>query len=215
MTERDYAIRSFKEITLNAARHTEERMDLYYEKMKALMNNYQDLILENQMVLDELEQECQEKINENMAYALQYMDAYDYRMNLGKLKKEVNNIILIYGLCDMVNRAMTLVKYFTPNFGTEYYDVLYDCFCRHRKMADMEIMLELGMSRASFYRKKKAALRYLGYYFFEIVVPQYANRNLLNYKPLATFLQQGAFWYIFIFSSVLCQCAMLDRLSHR
>ena len=116
MTERDYAIRSFKEITLNAARHTEERMDLYYEKMKALMNNYQDLILENQMVLDELEQECQEKINENMAYALQYMDAYDYRMNLGKLKKEVNNIILIYGLCDMVNRAMTLVKYFTPNF---------------------------------------------------------------------------------------------------
>ena len=79
MTERDYAIRSFKEITLNAARHTEERMDLYYEKMKALMNNYQDLILENQMVLDELEQECQEKINENMAYALQYMDAYDYR----------------------------------------------------------------------------------------------------------------------------------------
>ena len=48
MTERDYAIRSFKEITLNAAQHTEERMDLYYEKMKALMNNYQDLILENQ-----------------------------------------------------------------------------------------------------------------------------------------------------------------------
>lgn len=87
MTERDYAIRSFKEITLNAAQHTEERMDLYYEKIKALMNNYQDLILENQMVLDELEQECQEKINENMAYALQYMDAYDYRMNLGKLKK--------------------------------------------------------------------------------------------------------------------------------
>ena len=39
MTERDYAIRSFKEITLNAARHTEERMDLYYEEIKALMNN--------------------------------------------------------------------------------------------------------------------------------------------------------------------------------
>ena len=167
MTERDYAIRSFKEVTLNAARHTEERMNLYYGKIKELMNNYQDLILENQMVLDELEQECQEKINENMAYALQYMDSYDYRMNLGKLKKEVNNIILIYGLCDMVNRAMTLVKYFTPNFGTEYYDVLYSCFCRHRKMADMEIMLELGMSRANFYRKKKAALRYLGYYFLK------------------------------------------------
>ena len=64
MTERDYAIRSFKEITLNASRHTEERMDVYYKKIKELMNDYQDLILE------ELEQECQEKINENMAYVL-------------------------------------------------------------------------------------------------------------------------------------------------
>ena len=65
MTERDYAIRSFKEITLNASRHTEERMDVYYKKIQELMNDYQDLILE------ELEQECQEKINENMAYVLQ------------------------------------------------------------------------------------------------------------------------------------------------
>lgn len=145
MTERDYAIKSFKEITLNAKRHTEQRMDLYYEKIKTLMSDYQDLILENQMVLEELEQECQDKINENMAYALQYMDAYDYRMHIGHLKKEMNNVILIYGLCDMVHRAMTLVKYFTPNFGEEYYDVLYGCYCRSRKAADVDIMIELGM----------------------------------------------------------------------
>ena len=45
MTERDYAIKSFKEITLNAKRHTEQRMDLYYEKIKTLRSDYQDLIL--------------------------------------------------------------------------------------------------------------------------------------------------------------------------
>ena len=65
----------------------------------------------------------------------------------------MNNVILIYGLCDMVHRAMTLVKYFTPNFGEEYYDVLYGCYCRSRKAADVDIMIELGMSRATFYRK--------------------------------------------------------------
>lgn len=80
----------------------------------------------------------------------------------------------------MVPRAMTLVKYFTPNCGKEHYDVLYSCYCRSRKVADMDVMLELGMSRATFYRKKKAALRYLGYYFFEIVVSQSANKR---YKP--------------------------------
>ena len=39
------------------------------------------------------------------------VDAYDYRMHIGHLKKEMNNVILIYGLCDMVHRAMTLVKF--------------------------------------------------------------------------------------------------------
>ena len=108
-------------------------------------------------------------------------DGTEYKMCIrDSLKKEMNNVILIYGLCDMVHRAMTLVKYFTPNFGEEYYDVLYGCYCRSRKAADVDIMIELGMSRATFYRKKKAALRYLGYYFFEIVVPQSANKR---YKP--------------------------------
>lgn len=180
MTERDYAIKSFKEITLNAKRHTEQRMDLYYEKIKALMCDYQDLILENQVVLEELEQECQDMINENMAYALQYMDAYDYRMNIGLLKKEMNNVMLLYGLCDMVHRSMTLMKYFTPNFGTEYYEVIYGCYCRNRRMPDADVMIELGMSRATFYRKKKNALKQLGYYFFEIVVPQSSSKR---YKP--------------------------------
>ena len=34
------------------------------------MTSYQKLILENQIVLEELDMECQEKINEDMAYVL-------------------------------------------------------------------------------------------------------------------------------------------------
>ncbi|MFR0841253.1 MAG: hypothetical protein ACLSH0_08680 [Mediterraneibacter faecis] len=33
----------------------------------------------------------------------------------------------------MVNRAMTLVKYFTPNVGSEYYDVLYGLLLQAQK----------------------------------------------------------------------------------
>lgn len=34
MTERDYAIKSFKEITLNAKRHTEQRMDVWKQQIE-------------------------------------------------------------------------------------------------------------------------------------------------------------------------------------
>ena len=65
-----------------------------------------------------------------------------------------------------------------------YYLVAYDAavgIIKHYRVDKMrDVMLELGMSRATFYRKKKAALRYLGYYFFEIMVPQSANKR---YKP--------------------------------
>lgn len=180
--ERDYVVKSLKEVTLRnrLLGDLDYYMDLHYENIKSLMRDYQDLILENQLVLQELEQECQEMINQNMAYALEYMSAYDYRMDIGKLKKEMNSIILIYGLCDMVHRAMLLVKFFTRDHGMEYYEVLYSCYCRAKKVPDIEIMDELGMSRATFYRKKKAALRYLGYYFFEVVVNQSKSQR---YKP--------------------------------
>ena len=66
MTDRDYAIKSMKEITFQMATHAqnylEVTMDRHYEDIKALMVNYQKLILENKMVLEELEMECQEKI---------------------------------------------------------------------------------------------------------------------------------------------------------
>ena len=51
MTDRDYAIKSMKEITFQMATHAqnylEVTMDRHYEDIKALMVNYQKLILEN------------------------------------------------------------------------------------------------------------------------------------------------------------------------
>lgn len=60
-------------MTVKVARQIDATMDCHYKKMKELLEWYQKLILENQMVLEELEQECQEKLNEDMAYVLQYM----------------------------------------------------------------------------------------------------------------------------------------------
>ena len=44
----------------------------------------------------------------------------------------------------------------------------------------MEIQQELGIGRTSFYKMKKQALGYLGFYFYEIVVPQAKDKR---FKP--------------------------------
>ena len=183
MTDRDYAIKSMKEITFQMATHAqnylEVTMDRHYEDIKALMVNYQELILENKMVLEELEMECQEKINEDMAYALSYLDVYGKQLNVTKLRHEMNNLMVIYGLSDMVYRGITLVKYYAPD-GVMLSEIIHSYFCSHYNKTDVEVQQELGIGRTSFYKMKKQALRYLGFYFYEIVVPQAKNKR---FKP--------------------------------
>lgn len=119
MTDREYAIKSMKEVTFQIASHTQDYLEVtmkrHYNDIKALMSNYRKLILENRIVLEEQEMECQEKINEDMAYALSYIGIYNQQLDVVKLHREMNNLMVIYGLSDMVYRGITLVKYYAPN----------------------------------------------------------------------------------------------------
>lgn len=83
------------------------------------------------------------------------------------------------GLSDMVYRGITLVKYYAPD-GVMLSEIIHSCFCSHYNKTDVEVQQELGIGRTSFYKMKKQALRYLGFYFYEIVVPQAKNKR---FKP--------------------------------
>ena len=183
MTDRDYAIKSMKEITFQMASHAQDYLEVtierHYTDIKELMTSYQKLILENQIVLEELDMECQEKINEDMAYALSYLSIYNNQLNVTKMHREMNNLMIIYGLSDMIYRGMTLVKFYAPN-GVMLSEILHSCFCSHYNKTDVEVQQELGIGRTSFYKMKKQALGYLGFYFYEIVVPQAKDKR---FKP--------------------------------
>lgn len=183
MTDREYAIKSMKEVTFQIASHAQDYLEVtmkrHYNDIKALMSNYRKLILENRIVLEELEMECQEKINEDMAYALSYIGIYNQQLDVVKLHREMNNLMVIYGLSDMVYRGITLVKYYAPN-GSELSEILHSCFCSSYAKADVEVQQELGIGRTSFYKLKKQALEYMGFYFYEIVMPQAKNKR---FKP--------------------------------
>lgn len=179
MTNREYAIKSFKEVTVQMMSQTEAKLDCHTEDMKRLLTYYSKLVIENKLVLEELEQECQEKINADMAYALQYLNQYDYRLNVGKLKGEINNIMMIYGLSDMIYRALILLQYYTPK-GPMHSEIIRACYCSQVKKDNIELQIELGISRSLFYKEKKQALRWMGYFFYEVVVAQASSGR---YKP--------------------------------
>ena len=79
----------------------------------------------------------------------------------------------------MIYRGRTLVKFYAPN-GVMLIEILHSCFCSHYNKTDVEVQQELGIGRTSFYKMKKQALGYLGFYFYEIVVPQAKDKR---FKP--------------------------------
>ena len=99
-----------------------------------------------------------------MAYALSYLSIYNNQLNVPKMHREMNNLMIIYGLSDMIYRGMTLVKFYAPN-GVMLSEILHSCFCSHYNKTDVEVQQELGIGRTSFYKMKKQALGYLGFFF--------------------------------------------------
>ena len=65
-------------------------------------------------------------------------------------------------------------------YGVMLSEILHSCFCSHYNKTDVEVQQELGIGRTSFYKMKKQALGYLGFYFYEIVVPQAKDKR---FKP--------------------------------
>ena len=184
ISERSYAIRSFKEVTEQAINYQEQLLDRHEKNMRKLLTFYRDLIEENEeneQVLEEIDQECQAQINEDLAYALQFLNVYDPRINLRRLSAAVDDTVFLYGLSDMLARGLALVRYFVPKKGELYSDIIREYFCRNVRNTD-EIIIEMlpDISRRQYYREKKRAIRLMGYYFYEIVVPQVRSGR---YKP--------------------------------
>ena len=181
ISERSYAIRSFKEVTEQAINYQEQLLDRHEKNMRKLLTFYRDLIEENEQVLEEIDQECQIQINEDLAYALQFLNVYDPRINLRRLSAAVDDTVFLYGLSDMLARGLALVRYFVPKKGELYSDIIREYFCRNVRNTD-EIIIEMlpNISRRQYYREKKRAIRLMGYYFYEIVVPQVRSGR---YKP--------------------------------
>ncbi|MDD3186740.1 MAG: hypothetical protein PHD56_08565 [Anaerostipes sp.] len=176
MTEKAYAIKSFQEVDARMVLQTEEELDRHFKDMKQLLKHYSKLLDVNKATMQELEEECMESIREDMNYALQYLNQYDYRVNVGYLKGEIHTFMAIHGLAEMIHRALILMRYFTPK-GTLHSDILKSCYCGSEKKEHFDVLAELGISRSLFYKEKKQALRLLGYFFYEIVVPQARNKR--------------------------------------
>lgn len=180
MTDRDYAFKSLKDIIYNLAGQSIAEADNkkeYEKKMKILMEAFQLLLLENKHIQKELESKCLSQINEDLSYVLEYMNQFNEDLDVTKLQKEMGNLILVYGLYDMLYRAEVLMRYYAPK-GMALAELIRARYYSGIVKSDIDVMIEIGVGKTKYYRMKRDALAYMGTYFWNIVVKQLKNKNL-------------------------------------
>lgn len=86
----------------------------------------------------------------------------------------MEDVVFLYGLTSMIERGLDLIRRFVPKKGEMYSNIIREYFCSDIRRTDEEVMdvLPEWISRRQYYREKREAIRWMGYYFFEVVVSQ-------------------------------------------
>lgn len=154
--------------------YRERILDKHENDMRELLYLYRSLVKKNALVTEEIEQECQELINQDMAYAIQFLDVYDVRFDMKRLSAAMDDMVFLYGLSDLLERGLALVRNLVPIKGRIYSEIIRGYFFGNTGNTDEIVMEKIPgeISRRQYYREKKEAIRMMGYYFYEVVIPQ-------------------------------------------
>lgn len=136
--------------------YREQIAEKHKKTMKKLFRFYRKLIEESEQAVEETDQQCQDQINQDMAYALQYLEVCDIGVDMNRLSAAMNDVVLLYGLTDMLERGLTLVRKFVPDKGEINSMMIRSYFFSSNDGADEDVMEKLpGMIS----RKQKTVLQ--------------------------------------------------------
>ena len=78
-------------------------------------------------------------------------------------------------LVEAIYRTMILVRCFAPD-GETASKLLMETYCSGEDKSETQLVKTLNLSRATYYRRRKKAIAYAGYYFYEAVLPEMEGR---------------------------------------
>ena len=113
-------------------------------------------------------------IKQDMEYAIRFLDDYDVRVDMKWLSATMDDMVFLYALTYLLERGMVLVRNLVAVKGKIYSEILHGYFFGDSRNTDEKVMESIPgeISRRQYYREKKEAIRVMGNYFFEVVIPQ-------------------------------------------
>jgi hypothetical protein len=141
-----------------------------FQKAKRLLNSFKHVLWTINSNIKELDDECRATMNEDLAYAVEILDKFDYRMDTEKLERKLVANQETRLMANLIVSAIFKVKEY-PMLGESYYNVLQKTYLSKDKSRETDILYELDISRSTYYKYKKDAVKIFGYCLWQIIIP--------------------------------------------
>ena len=142
-----------------------------YERANTLLAIYKDVNWNLTTKVEELNDECEEILKEDIAFAIEILDKFDYRVDMGKLEGRLTNLQEVQILQRFIVLAALKVKSY-PDDGEKYFNILSLRYINKYKYSENEVLYRLDISKSTFYRQKKKAIKLFGYCLWNIILSQ-------------------------------------------
>lgn len=144
--------------------------DIEFQKAKRLLNSFKHVLWTIDSNIKELDEECRATMNEDLAYAVEILDKFDYRLDTDKLERKLVANQETRLMANLIVAAIFKVKEY-PILGESYYNVLQKTYLSKDKSKETDILYDLDISRSTYYKYKKDAVKIFGYCLWQIIIP--------------------------------------------
>lgn len=138
--------------------------DKVYHNAKALLKIYSKVVWRLHGEVAEMEKVSYEYGNSTLLDYLNCFMDIDTRVNRERFKNRLQSLQESNCIIKLINNALVKLKNY-PQDGKRYFQILNKCYLVHSKYDETDLLESFNISRETFYRDKKRAVRYWESYF--------------------------------------------------
>jgi len=144
----------------------------YYHNAKKLVEIYREVSWGLQYTLDEMKEACADMGYVDVEEALSFMeDGSVDRRSTQALEDRAMSLRLTGVLVRITESALAALGDY-PHHGEQYFDILNSIYFVKYPLSENDLLVEMDISRSTFYRLKKRALSLLGAIIWGYLLPQ-------------------------------------------
>jgi hypothetical protein len=141
-----------------------------YTRAYALLKIYKEVLWGLEESIEELDRQSRKLLGEDLSFAIEILDKFDYRMNKDRFDDEIYDKVELKNLVMLIARALIKVKNF-PNHGERYFSILEKNFLLKYSYTEDEMLENLEVSKTTYYKYRKEAIKLMGYCLWNMILP--------------------------------------------